>query len=488
MSRFRWTLLFAGSIVCCLAGCGDETLAPPVDPFAGLLTDEELVTAPDSTAPPVDAAQEAWILDNSLLIRSLTSEYYADLQFLKPILEGRSLVQLGESGHGVAEFSAVKTRLIRFLHEELGFDVIAFESSIFECYEANRTSADLLPLELMQHSIFGVWQSEEVLDLFEYIKETHETGRPLALAGFDVQISSIRGVRSRPRFFRQVTSPIDSLFGFLLGTADSLLIEQATFSFQMLRAFLSSMGDFYVALYEDVVAFLDVHADSLVDTHAVDPSAVLIARQTAWSMIQYIEEIESMDNFHESIFVRDRGMAENVRFLVEELHAGKKIILWAHNFHIRHQHKDVLFSEYGRETMGTWIAEDYRPSLYTVGLYMYRGRAAQNDGQVYDIQPASPGSIEAIFYRVRKMYVFVDMLRQIRVEGNAWMFERTLAKTWGWNDLRMVPRDQYDAIVFIDTVNPPAYTRKPGLDSATPEPCDVVVGLDPPPILEAAAP
>ena len=47
-------------------------------------------------------------------------------------------MQLGESGHGVREFNLAKVRLIRFLHEEMGFDVLAFESGLFECWQAER--------------------------------------------------------------------------------------------------------------------------------------------------------------------------------------------------------------------------------------------------------------------------------------------------------------------------------------------------------------
>ena len=47
-------------------------------------------------------------------------------------------MQLGESGHGVAEFNHAKVRLIKFLHQQMGFDVIAFESGLFECFNADR--------------------------------------------------------------------------------------------------------------------------------------------------------------------------------------------------------------------------------------------------------------------------------------------------------------------------------------------------------------
>jgi erythromycin esterase len=50
----------------------------------------------------------------------------------------------------------------------MGFDVIAFESSIYECFAANTA---VTSTEMLSGSIFGVWATEEVLPLFDYIKE-----------------------------------------------------------------------------------------------------------------------------------------------------------------------------------------------------------------------------------------------------------------------------------------------------------------------------
>ena len=78
-----------------------------------------------------------WTRANHFPIASINTrsdDDFADLQFLKDVVGDRRLVQLGESGHGVAEFDLAKDRLVRFFHEQMGFDVIAFESSIYECF------------------------------------------------------------------------------------------------------------------------------------------------------------------------------------------------------------------------------------------------------------------------------------------------------------------------------------------------------------------
>lgn len=90
---------------------------------------------------------------------------------------------------------------------------------------------------------------------------------------------------------------------------------------------------------------------------------------------------------------------------------------------------------------------------------MYRGAAAHNDRTRYLIRPPVTGSLESVFYCTRRKYCFVDLLHQQQEPGNSWMFEVFLAKTWGLDEVSMVPRDEYDAILFIDTVHPPDYLR-----------------------------
>src|SRR5262249_54802612 len=143
---------------------------------------------------------------------------FADLQFLKTVVGERRLVQLGEAGHGVAQFDSAKVRLVKFFHEQMGFDVMAFESSIYECFAANAAAN---AVNMLRGSIFGVWATEEVLPLFTYIKSTQDTAHPLTLAGFDTQISSAFGLADRPAFLRRVVAVVDPDYADEVATFDT---------------------------------------------------------------------------------------------------------------------------------------------------------------------------------------------------------------------------------------------------------------------------
>jgi erythromycin esterase len=149
-------------------------------------------------------------------------------------------------------------------------------------------------------------------------------------------------------------------------------------------------------------------------------------------------------------------MAENVSFLADDLFAGRKIILWAHNFHIRHDNASTTSRQ---PTMGQWVRERFRDQLYTVGLYMDRGTAAQNDRRVYPISPAPVNSMEWIFANTGSPALFIDLLQQQRTDGNSWMFQSLVQREWGVNAFSMIPRNQYDGILFINEVQSPSYFR-----------------------------
>ena len=146
-------------------------------------------------------------------------------------------------------------------------------------------------------------------------------------------------------------------------------------------------------------------------------------------------------------------MAENLTFLARQLYPERKIVTWAHNFHIRHDNAAAQ----GLATMGTYVVERLRAELYTIGLFMNRGTAAFNDRSVYAIQPAPTSSMEGVLAAIGPPNLFVDFLRQSKAPGTEWFLDRIVTREWGTSNVSMVPRDQYDGVLFIDSVLPPKY-------------------------------
>jgi len=425
----------------------------PAEDLTRLLSDAELALPVDSVPVVENEAFARWIAVNARPIRSLGATDFSDLRFLEPLLRGKRIVQLGESGHGVAEFNLAKVRLIKYLHQELGFDVIAFESSLFECDRAGRAASTLAPIDLMRSCIFAVWHTDEVLPLFEYIRETQRTNRPLILTGFDEQASS-PAARARPAFLRSLVSVVDSVYAQQVFTTDS------AFQANSRADYAQANERRLITFYDSLATFLSTHRSTIEAAHRDDPVAAILGRQTAVSMAVFARQLAQGPTRIGSE-VRDLGMANNLDFLLDEVYPGRKVMVWAHNFHIQHRENTRTSprdtSSAAMRTMGTWVAERHRQQLYTIGLFMYRGNASMNNRVPYPIALSRSGSLESILHRAPWRYSFVDLSQARRESGSEWMWRPLTALSWGTQPEQIVPRDEYDGLLFIDTVHLPRY-------------------------------
>lgn len=131
-----------------------------------------------------------------------------DFSFLNKELESKEIVLLGEPDH-VSRFYPTKIELVKYLHEKLGFDVLAFESGIFEMNLVN----DLLQNEnidvheVFQKGLFPIWANDDaMLPLFDYVLQQRKNGTPIVIAGFDCQPSGLIESKELIQEFQQALS------------------------------------------------------------------------------------------------------------------------------------------------------------------------------------------------------------------------------------------------------------------------------------------
>jgi erythromycin esterase-like protein len=142
----------------------------------------------------------------------LTAPYRPqDYDFLRSAVRDHSITQLGESIQLTEEFPRARVRMVRFLHEELGSDVIALEGSAVNAwpamealYQSPHDSA--ATRKAQEIAWFPLWDTDAMYELMAYIAQTQSTRDPLYLESFGMQAGASRGTGDR--VFSQLFSAV----------------------------------------------------------------------------------------------------------------------------------------------------------------------------------------------------------------------------------------------------------------------------------------
>jgi erythromycin esterase-like protein len=251
---------------------------------------------------------------------------FSDLQFLKETLKDKRIVLLGEQSHGEGATFQAKVRLIKFLHEQLGFDVLSFESGLYDNYKANELLNSNFTSNPLQQSIFDIWsETKEFVPLLEYINAQRKTSTPLMIGGFDCQADNL--------FKENYLSDLKELL-----KENQSLTES---DFQNLEEVIEGDAEFVATNAADSARFFKSAQNTLKafdnipnkeTVHAKMMRQVLIG----WlAMVQY--EIDIMNNKEIKVQnPRDLQMAKNIIFL-STLYPNSKIICWGATYHFTNQ-------------------------------------------------------------------------------------------------------------------------------------------------------
>lgn len=170
----------------------------------------------------------------------------AELAHLDGLLGDTRIVLLGENGHGVREFTEAKVEIVEWLHRDHGFDLVVFESGLYECDSAWRRVGEIEAAEALKACLRYPFEHAEVVPLFEYMKAWRTSDAPLEFSGMDFQAQGFdSGARPEETFAR--LRDLDAGLARRLSRADSALF---------LPPQHGGLGD-------DVYRYAHRHADSL---------------------------------------------------------------------------------------------------------------------------------------------------------------------------------------------------------------------------------
>jgi len=428
--------------------------------------DELLAEAPKS--PAVDSDRIAWLKTHAAALRSIDPAD-ADFSDLEPI--GRAIgeariVMLGEQAHGDGPTFLAKTRLVRFLHEKCGFDVLAFESGLYDCHKAWRLlSEDKLPANrAVANGVFAIWtQSEQVRPLIEYLGQQAKTPRPLELAGFDCQFTA---EASQTFLVDELTAFVEKLpekarpkeeWEAIVDACRALTKAPAKVDARQKAAFVACRQ-----------ALGSIAAPENIPLAEFEFWKQFIESAAAYADAQQFLVTTNFDDRLEYTNVRDPQMARNLVWLARTAYPNRKIIVWAASMHIMRNPASVkmIIKAEGRpleprqavghhdktRTMGNEAWQELKDEMYTVAFTAAEGEFKLPWWDMpQKLDPVVSGSFEDLFSRAGFTNAFLDF-RHVGDDGR-WLSEPLISRPLGHADSESDWTKVFDAIFFTRTMS-----------------------------------
>ncbi|MCD4793150.1 MAG: erythromycin esterase family protein [Bacteroidales bacterium] len=367
-------------------------------------------------------------------------EDFKNFNFLKKIIGNKRFVLLGESSQGVEEYSMIKERLIKFLHQEMGFEVILFESDLFDCNTSYMICDSFNTAEFMKNSIYNAWHTDINLKLFKYIKEKKNSDNPLFLSGFDIK-TGINKVTANYKLYDYYKKYF-STEGFIeFVTLDSITNNyfRNVILYGREKDFNDSLSSSLFNRYNKLLNHINKNTEDINKK---------IIERVIYNKKCLINIINTAKNDPVKYYaMRGKCMAENIEWIAGNLFPDKKIIVWAHNKHIRRNmdHRKNI------PTMGFLLSEEIKEQSYIIGLYGLKGSLARGDRSVYNANYLRKNSLEAIICNTDYEISFIDFTKKYSIDPNKQFFLCKEKKT-----ISQV-KQSYDGLLFIRNISPPNY-------------------------------
>ncbi|RKE52297.1 erythromycin esterase family protein [Sphingobacterium detergens] len=359
-----------------------------------------------------------------------------DLKPLDKLIGSSKVVALGEVTHGSSEIFKMKNRIIQYLAVNKGFDLFSMEANMPESYKLNdytvRGEGD--PKKLIAGMYFWTWQTDEVLNMVEWMRRFNQPKQRITFTGFDMQFyaGAVNEILNAFKENKEIKDKIDSLKNQL-----DVVRSNAQKNSGMIVVDASAKKEI-----NDMISFLK---------NSVEISSFKTAEK-AWLQqnIVIIEQYLAMNNYS----WRDECMADNFMWIKEQ-NPQSKFVIWAHNAHIMETN----------QMQGDRLAQKLKDDYVTFGFSFYDGSytAVGKKGLTsYDAVKAYPGTLEYLLEQVQEPMFILDLkkAKSDKHKDIEWLlgkleYRRTGAG--GGNPIEFSEgkiSEDFDYLIFIKTSSP----------------------------------
>jgi erythromycin esterase len=398
----------------------------------------------------------SWLRRHAIPLTTVEAGHrFADLQPLKPVIGGARIVAMGEATHGTREFFQLKHRLLEFLVTEMGFTTFAMEANWPESLAVNdyvlHGRGD--PAKVLAGLQFWTWNTEEVLDLIRWMRRYNEDGShetKVTFAGFDAQFTALASTT-----INEYLTRVDPALAAEIAPRLALFEQEP----RDYSAVSEADADTLRATAQDLAARLRTEERTYVARSTFQEWR--FACQHACILRQVDEQRRAGNDAKARYLSRDRAMAENVAWLMEDEGPRSKMAVWAHNGHVARDPRGIFDGT--AESMGMHLARRFDPELVVVGFAFGEGAfqavvtEANNRRPIREVTigPPPDESLDAVLARTG-IPVFVVDLRRVDDDVAPWLREPCVTREIGAffespEEMceTIVPAARYDLLAFI---------------------------------------
>ena len=301
----------------------------------------------------------------------------SDFHFLKNFIGNSEIVLLGEQDHGDGTSFIAKAKIIKYLHEEMGFNVLAYESDFYDCnIKGNQFKEKKISIAELKKSLWSFWSSgKEIQPFYKYLEYQNNSVNPLHITGFDCQYTN--GKKEK----KFVDDYLEFIKNFVFPDKVNSNVQENFL--KIVKEFFSKPYE-YKFSNEFKTTFFDI-IDNIINIEKSDTSSIDDF---------FIQEMKNLKGFAEYKWCsennkhisRDAQMADNFKWLFEHKFKGEKIIIWAHNFHTLKNCSYIFSNEVIAECeaeginlnwighlMGEILYREYTDKIYSIGFIAYNG-------------------------------------------------------------------------------------------------------------------
>jgi erythromycin esterase len=381
---------------------------------------------------------------------------FDELEILLPILKQKKIIGLGEATHGTKEFFVYKHKVIKYLITEADFKVFIIEGD----FTGSQIMNDYVLYgkgELKDALIgvgYGIWMTEEFIDLINWIKEYNSTqsyDNKIKFYGCEIINGGITAKKVKDYLKK--------------GNKSTKVTEQGL-NWIIERKYTEKYSKDEEKLVRKAMAELDQILES--QNNKTDHSYQII-KQEITLLGQFVEMRFSTSSYKLSL--RDKFMSENIDWIFSHENNGKTMF-WAHNEHVANNN-----GKKEQKPVGYYLKHSYAEAYYSLGFGFYKGKITTYDAskgkwvinQVPDVSIKK--STDAIFKQCdysnfildfnsaksnKKIANFLNTELYHRAIGSRYYPERK--KHRNYSESKLI--DSYDGLIFFSETNPSIMMKK----------------------------